>query len=123
MLRKRLSKDGKFVITGSIPSKSNMYRISGRRFIKSEKVREFETSTKVQLSQYNDLPAITGKFECTIDFYYQSVLCDIDGGLKAFLDVLQDQNIIRNDRDCIGLTIRKFVDKKNPRIIFSINEA
>jgi len=58
------------------------------------------------------------RFECVV--YYDSKRPDLDGSLKAILDCLQKLKAFKNDNRCIEIRARKFKDKLNPRIEFSI---
>jgi Holliday junction resolvase RusA-like endonuclease len=41
---------------------------------------------------------------------------------KVFLDCLQKVEAIDNDRYCMKIVARKFVDKENPRLEFKITK-
>jgi len=43
--------------------------------------------------------------------------------MKIVLDCLQRVKAIKNDNKTVGLFIRKFLDKLNPRIEFEIKEV
>jgi Holliday junction resolvase RusA-like endonuclease len=48
---------------------------------------------------------------------------DLDNIFKVVLDMLQSCNAIANDRNCVKIVAQKFVDKKEPRIEFTIKEV
>ncbi len=117
------------IIRGVCPSKSNSYKIitlykNGKPYSslgKTDKLRDYEKSFYLQCSKYRNA-RITGLFEFHIDVFYPSQRADIDNALKIVLDCLQHDyvNAIKDDRNCVGITARKFVDKADPRIEFTI---
>ena len=113
---------GKQIILGNCPSKSNSYRIAGKRLIKSDKLRGYEESFLLQRNRYKNLN-IQGEFELHIDVYYPSRRSDLDNSLKVVLDCLQKVNAIENDNKCTKIIANKFLDKANPRIEFCLLSA
>jgi len=113
----------KQVIYGTVPSKSNCYKIVviGRRasLAKTAALIKYEDSFYIQCNHYRDA-GITGYFDFIMDVYYPNQRADLDNSLKIVLDCLQRVRAIKNDNKCTGLTIRKFLDKANPRIEFEI---
>lgn len=106
-------------ILGRVPSKSNSYRNYGGRFVKSDKVREYERSFTLQYRGYFTVPHGV-KFRFIIDVYFANPKSDLDGCFKVVLDLLQDLGAIENDNMCDEIHARKFIDKVNPRIEFKI---
>lgn len=110
------------VIHGSVPSKSNCYRIvtiAGHASLtKTKAMREFEQRFYLQCGYRNQ--DIKGFFELHADIFFQSNQPDLDNALKGLLDCLQSCRAIRNDRYCVKIVACKFVDKENPRIEFTI---
>jgi len=114
------------VILGSVPSKSNCYRIvtlgGHGSLAKTSAMKEFEKKFYLQCGAYRNRK-IAGFFELYCDVYFQSNQPDLDNSLKGLLDCLQGCNAIRNDRNCVRIVANKFIDKVNPRIEFTIREV
>ena len=113
------------VIYGSIPSKSNQYRIitlNGHGSLaKTPAMKEFEKKFYLQCGYRNR--NIQGFFELYADVYFQSNQPDLDNSLKGLLDCLQSCKAIKNDRNCVKIVANKYIDKNNPRIEFTIIEV
>lgn len=111
-------------IHGQPPSKSNSYRIitvgGHGSLAKTEATRRYEESFYMQCSLRN--ADISRRFRLTIDVYFSSDRPDLDNSCKVVLDALQTCRAIRNDRLCAELHARKLIDRKNPRIEFTIEE-
>lgn len=114
------------VIYGQPPSKSNLYRIvtiNGHGSLaKTSALREYEKKFYLQCGAYRDRN-ISGFFKLEVDVYFQSNQPDLDNSLKCLLDCLQTVRAIKNDRQCTEIQARKFIDKNNPRIEFTIIEV
>jgi len=114
------------VIIGTVPSKSNGYRIitiSGHGSLtKTKALKDYESSFFLQCNKYRNRN-IEGLFEFHIQVFYPSNRSDIDGCLKVVLDCLQKVKAFQNDNKCIKIVAEKFVDKVNPRIEFEIVET
>lgn len=112
------------VIYGDIPSKSNGYKIivihGHASLAKSAALKEYEKSFFLQCKLRDK--NIKNNFKVSVDVYFSSNRKDLDGMFKIFLDCLQSCKAIDNDRHCIEIHARKFVDKVNPRIEFDIEE-
>lgn len=110
------------VIYGSIPSKSNQYKIitlNGHGSLaKTSAMKEFEKKFYLQCGYRNR--NIQGFFELYADVYFQSNQPDLDNSLKGLLDCLQTCKAIKNDRNCVKIVANKYIDKNNPRIEFTI---
>ena len=110
-------------IYGQVPSKSNGYRIitiNGHGSLaKTKELKEYEKNFGLQYKRHTK---ILGNFEIEVDVYFRSNRSDLDGMFKVFLDCLQKVDAIDNDRYCMKIVARKFVDKENPRIEFKINK-
>ena len=113
------------VIYGSIPSKSNQYKIitlNGHGSLaKTSAMKEFEKKFYLQCGYRNR--NIQGFFELYADVYFQSNQPDLDNSLKGLLDCLQTCKAIKNDRNCVKIIANKYIDKNNPRIEFTIVEV
>lgn len=114
----------KQVIYGDIPSKSNSYKIIAtagfHRLGKTKAVNEYEQKFFLQCSLRN--AKITGRFRIDVDCFHSSDRKDLDNSFKLLLDCLQQCNAIKNDRQCVEIHARKFVDKVKPRVEFTITE-
>jgi len=115
------------VIYGTVPSKSNSYKIiklgNHCSMCKTPAVKKYEEQFYMQLSGELRGKMIETFFELHIDVYYPSMRSDLDNSLKAVLDCLQKTKTIKNDNKCSKIVARRFVDKKLPRIEFSILEV
>lgn len=113
------------VVYGQVPSKSNQYRIvtiSGHGSLaKTDALENYEKAFYQQCNLRDR--CLSGFFELYIDVYFQSDRSDLDNSLKVVLDCLQTIRAIKNDRQCTLIYARKFIDKHNPRIEFSIKEV
>lgn len=113
------------VIYGSVPSKSNCYKIitiAGHASLaKTKAMKEFEQRFYLQCGYRNR--NIKGFFELYADVYFQSNQPDLDNSLKGLLDCLQGCKAIKNDRNCVKIVANKFIDKQNPRIEFTLIEV
>lgn len=113
------------VVYGSVPSKSNSYKIitigGHASLAKTSAMKEFEKRFFLQCGYRNR--NIQGFFELYCDVYFQSNQPDLDNSLKGLLDCLQTCKAIKNDRNCVKIVARKLIDKVNPRIEFTIVEV
>lgn len=109
-------------IHGQIPSKSNCYRVVTIRghgsLAKTPALRKYEESFIMQCPLRK--ADIDYRFKLTVDVFNQSDRNDLDNSFKVLLDCLQSCRAIRNDRLCAEIHARKFIDKENPRVEFSI---
>lgn len=104
-------------IYGSVPSKSNQYRISGSRLYKSTEVKRYEADFA---KQWVNVGTIKGYFELRVIAHLKNSLQDLDGIFKVILDNLQRIGAITNDRNCVKIYAEKHIDKTNPRIELTI---
>lgn len=115
--------DKEQVIIGQVPSKSNSYRIitihGHGSLAKTPATRKFEQSFYMQCGRYRD-HMITSYFKLDLDVYLPNMAHDIDNCAKVVLDCLQSCKAIKNDNRCVELHMRKFIDKKEPRVEFTI---
>lgn len=110
-------------VLGTPPSKSNAYRIikiGGHSSLKKSKAMEdYEKAFFWQVGKIRDAN-ISVPFEFYLDVYFPSRRSDLDGALKGTLDCLQRAKVIKNDNNCCLIHARKFIDKENPRIEFTL---
>jgi Holliday junction resolvase RusA-like endonuclease len=116
----------KQVIFGTIPSKSNSYKIIKIGNIsslgKTTSLKKYEKDFYIQCNVYRD-KNIEGYFEFYADVYYPNQRSDLDGCMKVVLDCLQKVKAIKNDNRCVKILLRKFLDKDKPRIEFILKEV
>lgn len=108
-------------ILGQVPSKSNGYRIANNRLFKSVELKSYEASFEWQIKKHLK-ESIDVPFQIWIEVYFQSNRSDLDNAAKVILDCLQTSGVIKNDRLCQVLVMRKHIDKENPRIEFGIKK-
>lgn len=115
--------DKEQVILACPPSKANTYRvitINGHGSLgKTATMKKYEESFYIQCGKYRD-KMIEGYFNLDIDVYFPTMSHDLDNSLKVVLDCLQSCKAIKNDNRCVEIHARKFVDKTNPRIEFTL---
>jgi Holliday junction resolvase RusA-like endonuclease len=113
-------------IMGVVPSKSNCYRIitiNGHGSLaKTTAMKKYEESFFWQVGSARD-KMIDVPFEFHIDVFYPSKRSDLDNSFKVILDCLQKAKVIKNDNNCSLIYARKFIDKENPRVEFTIKKA
>lgn len=113
----------KYIIRGTFPSKANNYKpivVRGKkrtyaRMIKNEKVKHFESIMRMQLDQ---IIPVKGRFIAIGVIYAKTDLKDLDGFLKLFYDILQDEGKIENDRLLAHHSWSKELDEEDPRVEF-----
>ena len=111
----------KQIIYGECCSKANSRRLvhfGGKpRFIKSKKALVFERDVQIQAKKIS--PMLEGALKIEADIYYSSRRPDLDESI--ILDALQGI-WYANDRAFKQKTIRKFLDKENPRCEVTVTE-
>jgi len=109
------------VIYGTVPSKSNSYRFSGKFMYKTKALKDYEASFIEQCKVYKDAN-IEGNLRINLKVYYPNRKSDLDGCSKVILDLLQHKevNAFDNDNKVAELFLYKGLDKENPRIEFTI---
>lgn len=113
------------VILGTPPSKSNCYKIitlAGHGSLaKTSALKKYENDFYIQCSKYRN-KNIEGYFEFHVDVFYPNQRSDLDNSLKVLLDCLQKVKAFPNDNKCVKIVARKFLDKNNPRVEFSLEQ-
>lgn len=114
----------KQIILGDVPSKSNCYKIivtaGFHRLGKTTAVKDYEKRFFMQCSLRN--AKISKNFKIEVDCFNSSNRKDLDNSFKILLDCMQECGVIKNDRQCVEIHARKFIDKINPRVEFVITE-
>ena len=110
--------DGWVTIRGTVPSKSNCYRIINRgghaSLGKTDALARYERAFFLQMGALRGA-GIQGLFALHVRVYYPSLSHDLDNSLKVILDCLQAGGAIRNDNRCVRIVAEKFIDKADPR--------
>lgn len=114
------------VIFGQVVSKANNYQVAigkdGKgRIIKSPRLRAYEESFCKQCTIYRNRN-IDGHFTLYIAVYESSIRYDLDNALKTILDCLQAVHAIRDDNLCVRIVAEKRLDRRTPRVEFTIKE-
>lgn len=120
-------------ILGTIPSKSNCYKIitfkskdpnkkSHASLAKTSALTQYERDFFIQCNKYRH-SNIDTYFTLEVDVYYPNQRSDLDNCLKILLDCLQKVGAIKNDNKCTRIVANKFLDASNPRIEFSLIES
>lgn len=120
-----MTEHGWQTILGSIPSKSNQYKVitlhGHGSLAKTKGLKEYENSFYMQVGAYRNL-MIEGYFELHVRVYFTTMSHDLDNSLKCLLDCLQYTKTIKNDNKCVKIVAEKFLDKERPRIEFELVE-
>ena len=115
--------DKEQVIIGSVPSKANSYKIITiavhGSLAKTPAMKKYEQSFYMQCGKYRGM-MLEGYFRIDLDVYFPTMSHDLDNSLKVILDCLQSCKAIKNDNRCVAINARKFIDKNNPRIEFTL---
>lgn len=113
-------------IYGQVVSKANNYQVGNnqhgtRYIIKSAEIRAYERTFCLQCKIYKGRH-INGHFTLFVAVYESSVRYDLDNALKTILDCLQMVDAITDDNLCMRIVAEKHIDRKNPRVVFAIQE-
>ena len=112
-------------IPGSVPSKSNTYRIitiAGHASLgKTKALKEYERTFYLSMGTYRNA-RVEGLFRLDLRVYFPSLSHDLDNALKVILDCLQTGGAIKNDNRCASIHAEKFIDKANPRVELRITD-
>ncbi len=113
-------------IFGQVVSKANNYQVGmgkggERHIIKSSKLKAYERTFNQQCRIYRDRH-INGHFTLYAVVYESSTRYDLDNALKTILDCLQMVNAITDDNLCLKIVAEKRIDRRNPRVVFAIQE-
>lgn len=117
-----------YTINGRPVSSTNSKRIlrvgKDKRvvIVKSQEAVEWSKSATVQLLAQRQGPCIEGPVEVELDVYRDRNWGDLDNFAKGVLDALQQAMVYRNDVQVMRLTMEKFLDRTNPRIVARVTE-
>lgn len=112
-----------FIISGQLPSIKNRRRLvlnkkTGRyMFIKSKECMDYAKSFHTQLPKRYRI-GYEKPIELDVLVYYQSWRSDLD--VELVKDLLQETNVISNDRQVFRQTSEKRKDPSDPRVIITI---
>ena len=115
-------------INGKVPSKSNSYQIitlrpKGRKphssLAKTQHVKNYELSFRIQLPQEMKKMRIESVFAIFVTVYFEFKRSDLDNAMKIILDSLQNCGVIKNDNQCFGIITEKKISKR-PKIEFEL---
>lgn len=100
----------------SVPDAGNRCRI-----VLDDKYREYKKTFLAQVKVYKGR-MISSPFILHADVFYINDKFDLDNSVKTLCDLLQDCNAITNDKLCLEIHARKHIDRRVPRVEFSIIE-
>lgn len=108
------------------PSVNSYYRsvVFGRsvRVLLSKEGRTYQVAAAEAIVSQRQGEAITTPIRVELDIYMARRGSDADNRAKACLDALQHAGVIKNDRQICDLHLRRYYDRKNPRIVVRIHE-
>lgn len=102
------------------PSVNAMYRRSRGSFgmYKTAEAKAWVEDCRRVIRRKNPLK---GRVDVSVNFYFERE-CDLDNRFKALFDVLQETNVIENDRQIYSIVATKDFDRKNPRVEIEVME-
>lgn len=86
---------------------------------KSKEARDWENQALLDIERQKVVPLAEGAVFMMIDMFLKRDR-DVDSSHKIVLDIFAKAGIYANDKLITHLTVRKFVDKENPRIIVEV---
>lgn len=102
------------------PTTNHMYGHSGHRIYKTKESIEWEREAQAIILSTKGRKKLTGNVYVGVEFFLKRER-DLDNN-KLLYDALQDNGIIDDDRQITHLNIKKYMDKKNPRIELEVVE-
>ena len=103
----------RFVITGKVPSKKNLYKIGRGRFYPDQSVIEFVSASYLQIrSQLGKVKTITEPVALDVCFLMDDK-GDLDNKTSMIFDTLQECKVIANDRQIRRVNARR--EKVRPK--------
>lgn len=103
------------------PSINATYKRNANNFYKSNEAKAWEEEAGYILMQYRPQKPLLGALFCQIDLFLKRDR-DVDGSNKLVIDLLEKMKFFENDSQIEHLNIKKFVDKKNPRLEIQIEK-
>lgn len=107
----------KYTIPGNTVSKSNSYRIVGKRLYKTKAVKEYEAKAVAQaIVAMQEMEPMEGDIRCTLHVFFKDQRRrDIDNVTKSILDS-GNEVVYIDDSQIAELHIYKRYCKENPRV-------
>lgn len=96
------------------PTTNHMYHHTRHGAYKTEEARLWEDEAQVIILQTKGRKTLLDDVYVGMEFFLKRDR-DVDN-MKLLLDCLQDNGILKNDSQVVHLNIKKYVDKKNPRV-------
>lgn len=108
------------IIPGTPPTTNTLYRRHGHIIYMTKEGKDYKEMCQWEIkSKYKDKPR-KEDVSVIIEFYFKdSKRRDLDNFLKIILDSFTGF-LWEDDSQIIELVLRKFIDKKNPRVEISI---
>lgn len=102
------------------PSVNAMYRRNPHGFgmYKTPEAKAWITEC---LNHIGRKTPLKGKIDVSVEFYFARE-SDIDNRLKPLLDLLQEANVVENDKQVYSLVVTKYFDKVKPRVELVVQE-
>lgn len=104
----------------AVISTNDLWQIAGRRLIKTAAYRAWLTECGWEIRRQRAKP-VKGKYRLHIEVLDES-RCDIDNIVKATSDLLQQMQIIENDRLCRKLVVDWVTSGPALRVMVTPNE-
>lgn len=104
------------------PTTNHTYFHKGRMVFKSKEARDWENQALLDIRKQKVPVLAEGAVFVVIDMFLKRDR-DIDSSHKIILDIFAKAGIYANDKLVTHLTVRKFVDKENPRIIVELGRV
>ena len=115
-----------FKVYGSVPSKSNSYKLGVKNgkpiMFKSKMLTQYEKNFYLQTPATARDKMLSGLLAVYLNGYYTSNRLDLDNSAKILLDCMEAAKIFKNDNQVTSLFMNKFVDNINPRVEIAVME-
>lgn len=114
-------KNTEFVVKGKQVSKSNAYRIAGKRMYKTKQCKDWEAAITAAASKaHGSKPVWEGEVRVVIALYFADARRrDCDGPIKSLLDAM-NKLCYKDDTQVSTILIQKKIDREDPRSEVSI---
>ena len=106
------------------PSVNHMYFSGASRGVRIKTRRYVDwTKESVLICKEQKYKTLTGEIDLSIGIYFgRRGRNDIDGRLKALLDVLTVAGVYEDDSQVYSMLVNKYYDKDNPRVEVDVRE-
>jgi Holliday junction resolvase RusA-like endonuclease len=102
------------------PTTNHMYGHSGHRTYKTKETVEWEREAQAIILSTKGRKKLIGHVYVGVELFLKYDR-DVENN-KPINDALEDNGIIDNDRQVTHLNVKKYMDKKNPRIEIEVVE-